>query len=88
MLASVTNSTPSSFITLSFLSIICFSSFILGIPYLKSPPILSALSYTVTRWPLWLSWSATASPEGPEPMTAILFPVLAFGGLGPASPLA
>ena len=50
--ALVTNSMPSSFIISSFLSIICFSSFILGMPYLKSPPIRSALSYTVTLCPL------------------------------------
>ena len=67
---------------------ICFSSFILGIPYLNNPPILSALSYTVTLCPLELSWSATARPDGPEPTTAILFPVLTFGGLGPARPFA
>ena len=84
--ASVTNSTPSSLITSSFLSIICFSSFILGIPYLNSPPILSDLSNTVTIWPLVLSWSAAASPAGPEPTTAIRFPVLTLGGLGPAQP--
>ena len=86
--ASVTNSIPSAFITSSFLSIICFSSFILGMPYLKSPPILSALSNTVTLCPLVFSWSATASPAGPEPTTAILLPVLTFGGFGPAHPLA
>ena len=86
--AFVINSMPSFFITSSFLSIICFSNFILGIPYLNKPPILSALSYTVTLCPLELSWSATASPAGPEPITAILLSVLTFGGFAPASPCA
>ena len=64
------------------------SSFIFGIPYMSRPPTRSSLSYTVTSWPLWLSWSAAASPEGPEPMIATFLPVLTFGGFGAAYPFA
>ena len=71
-----------------FLSIICFSSFIFGIPYISNPPTLSARSNTVTLCPRLLSWSAAASPEGPEPITATFFPVLIDGAFAAAKPLA
>ena len=60
----------------------------LGIPYLNNPPTLSLLSNTVTLCPLVLSWSATARPAGPDPITAIFFPVLTAGGLAAAQPFA
>ena len=59
----------------------------LGIPYVKSPPILSSLSKTVTLCPLLFNWSAAARPEGPEPIIAIFLPVLIVGGLEFANPL-
>ena len=74
-----TNSTPSSFIRFMRRSIIFFSSFMFGMPYIKSPPALSSLSKTVTLCPRRLSQSATASPLGPEPITAIFFPLRVLG---------
>lgn len=45
------------------------SSFMFGIPYIRSPPGRSELSKTVTECPRRFSISAQASPEGPEPTT-------------------
>mmetsp|Transcript_7566 Transcript_7566/g.11986 ORF Transcript_7566/g.11986 Transcript_7566/m.11986 type:complete len:208 (-) Transcript_7566:1561-2184(-) len=64
----------------------CLSAFMLGTPYIIKPPTRSALSYTVTKWPALLSWSAAASPAGPEPMTATFLPVRTAGGLGTIQP--
>ena len=75
-----TNLTPSCFIISIRLCTTALSSFIFGIPYIKSPPGLSLLSYTVTSWPLLLSFSAAARPDGPEPITATFFPVRTLGG--------
>lgn len=58
-----------------------------GIPYIRSPPIRSFRSYTVTRCPALFSWSAQARPAGPEPMMAIFFPVRNEGGLGAIQPI-
>ena len=82
----VINSTPSALIISILRSITCFSSFILGIPYIRSPPTRSSRSYTVTRCPRLLSWSAAASPAGPEPMIATFFPVRTFGGFAAVKP--
>ena len=84
MSAPVTKATPSSSITLRFLSTTRFSSFMLGIPYINSPPMRSKRSYTVTQWPLLFSRSAAARPAGPLPTTATFFPVRTLGGWGPA----
>mmetsp|Transcript_67087 Transcript_67087/g.165503 ORF Transcript_67087/g.165503 Transcript_67087/m.165503 type:complete len:257 (-) Transcript_67087:1686-2456(-) len=62
------------------------SAFMLGTPYIISPPTRSARSYTVTRWPALLSWSAAAMPAGPEPMTATFLPVRMAGGWGLIQP--
>mmetsp|Transcript_9954 Transcript_9954/g.24532 ORF Transcript_9954/g.24532 Transcript_9954/m.24532 type:complete len:222 (-) Transcript_9954:255-920(-) len=56
-------------------TICCLSAFMLGTPYIIRPPTLHALSYTVTRCPALFSWSAAASPAGPDPMTATFLPV-------------
>ena len=50
-----------------------FSSFMLGIPYIRSPPIRSCRSNTVTLWPLRFRRSAAARPAGPLPITATVF---------------
>ena len=71
----VTNLTPSSAIRRTRRSTTCLSSFMLGMPYMSRPPTRSARSYTVTEWPARLSWSADASPAGPEPITATVLPV-------------
>ena len=42
----------------------------------------------MTAWPARLSWSAQASPAGPEPTTATFRPVRCFGGRGFAQPSA
>ncbi len=68
-------------------SIMCFSSFMLGIPYIRSPPSLSLRSNTVTLCPLLLSWSATARPAGPLPTTATVLFVRTLGGFAAASPV-
>ena len=52
-----------------------FSSLASGTPNRSSPPGPSSRSKTVTEWPLWLSSAATASPAGPEPITATVLPV-------------
>lgn len=38
------------------------SSFMLGMPYMSSPPTRSSRSYTVTLCPIWFRQSAAASP--------------------------
>ena len=43
-------------------------------------------SNTVTRCPARFNWSAAASPAGPEPTTATVFPVRAAGGSGRIQP--
>ena len=65
-----------------------FSSFMLGMPYMSSPPTRSARSYTVTLCPRLLSRSATDRPAGPEPTTATVLPVRAGGGTARMAPLA
>ncbi|RNA35416.1 urease accessory [Brachionus plicatilis] len=40
------------------------------------------LSNTVTKCPTLFSWCAAARPAGPEPITAILFPVRCLGNSG------
>ena len=62
------------------------SSFMLGIPYIRSPPTRSSRSKTVTLWPAWLSWSAQESPAGPEPITATFLPVRISGMRGVTQP--
>ena len=68
------------------LTISILSAFMLGTPYIIKPAARSARSYTVTRWPALLSWSAAARPAGPDPMTATFLPVRLTGGLGTISP--
>ncbi len=63
------------------------SSFMLGMPYISRPPGRSARSYTVTVWPALLSWSAAASPDGPDPMMATVLPVRTAGGCGTIQPI-
>ena len=67
--------------TTSFLS-----SFMLGMPYISSPPGRSSRSSTVTAWPARFSCAAAARPAGPEPITATLLPVRAAGGSGTIQP--
>mmetsp|Transcript_24639 Transcript_24639/g.63137 ORF Transcript_24639/g.63137 Transcript_24639/m.63137 type:complete len:246 (-) Transcript_24639:1782-2519(-) len=62
------------------------SVFMLGTPYIMSPPARSARSYTVTSWPALLSWSAAARPAGPLPTTATRLPVRCMGGAGAIQP--
>mmetsp|Transcript_53404 Transcript_53404/g.169818 ORF Transcript_53404/g.169818 Transcript_53404/m.169818 type:complete len:240 (+) Transcript_53404:1053-1772(+) len=87
MLASVTKVMPSAAMrstrrcTMSILSV-----FMLGTPYIMSPPMRSARSYTVTEWPILLSWSAAARPAGPEPTIATFLPVRTAGGRGTIQP--
>ena len=80
--ALVMNFIPSCSISLTLRSTIFFSSFIFGIPYIRSPPIRSFFSYTVTLCPLLLSISAAARPEGPEPITATFLSDLTGGTRG------
>ena len=80
------NSTPSAAISSARRSTTDFSSFMLGMPYIRRPPTRSSRSKTVTEWPRRLSWSAAASPAGPEPTTATFLPVRARGGRGTMSP--
>ena len=67
--------------TTSFLS-----NFMLGMPYMRSPPGRSARSKTVTVCPALLSCSAQERPAGPEPMTATFLPVRARGCSGSTQP--
>ena len=78
-LALKTNLTPSSFMRLILRSTNFLSSFIFGIPYINKPPAKSSRSKTVTLCPLRFKESATASPLGPEPITATFFSVLTAG---------
>ena len=78
----VTNSTPSSLNKETRRSTTPFSSFMLGMPYISSPPMRSARSKTVTWCPSWFNWAAAANPAGPEPTIATRFPVRVFGGAG------
>jgi len=64
----------------------CLSSFMFGMPYMRSPPGRSARSKTVTVWPALLSWAAAESPAGPEPITATFLPVRARGASGSTQP--
>ena len=82
----VTNRTPSASSRATRRSTTSLSSFMFGMPYISSPPIRSARSKTVTRWPARLSWSAAARPAGPLPITATVNPVRASGGLGVIQP--
>ena len=68
-------------------STICFSNFIFGIPYMSNPPTRSERSYTVTECPRRFKYSATQSPDGPEPTIATVFPVRTSGGSGLMRPL-
>ena len=82
-------STPTLVLTLNFIpslmnkftlrSIIFLLSLKSGIPYRSSPPTLSSISNTVTECPALFNTSAVDNPAGPEPMTAIFFPVLCVG---------
>ena len=77
----VTKMMPSSAKTSTRRWTMSFSNFMLGMPYMRSPPILSARSYTVTVCPAWLSCAALANPAGPEPTTATFLPVRVSGGV-------
>ena len=59
---------------------ICFSILKSGIPYRNNPPTFSSRSKTVTVCPALLSCWAAANPAGPDPTTAMVFPVLFLGG--------
>ena len=83
---SVTKRTPSSAISFTRRSTSPLSSFMLGMPYMSSPPIRSARSKTVTVCPALLSCWAAASPAGPEPTTATRLPVRTGGGCAFTSP--
>ena len=74
-----TNSTPSSRIRSTRRFTTLLSSFMLGMPYINSPPGFGARSNTVTEGPLPLSLSAAASPAGPEPTIATRLPLLISG---------
>src|SRR3989338_3026063 len=89
-------STPTSTLALNTMPPCCkilmrlssthFSSLKSGMPYLKIPPILSSRSNITTLWPALFNWSAHAKPAGPEPITAICFPVRTFGRKGLTKP--
>ena len=72
---------PSSINILTRLSIIDFSNLKSGIPYLNKPPIFSSRSYTTTLCPAKFNCCAAAKPAGPEPTTAIFFPVFSLAYL-------
>eukprot|EP00955_Chlamydomonas_euryale_P008651 92043-Chlamydomonas_euryale.AAC.1 len=57
-----------------------------GTPYIMRPPMRSERSYTVTVWPILLSWSAAAMPAGPLPTIATERPVRTSGGRGTIQP--
>mmetsp|Transcript_11490 Transcript_11490/g.22898 ORF Transcript_11490/g.22898 Transcript_11490/m.22898 type:complete len:252 (-) Transcript_11490:522-1277(-) len=82
MSAFVTNSMPSERRRSTRRSTVSLESFMLGMPYMRRPPMRSSLSKTVTECPIWLSSSAAASPAGPLPTTATVIPVLTFGTRG------
>mmetsp|Transcript_21023 Transcript_21023/g.39974 ORF Transcript_21023/g.39974 Transcript_21023/m.39974 type:complete len:208 (-) Transcript_21023:5404-6027(-) len=88
MFAFTTNLTPSASIrSTRRCTMFVLDAFILGMPYIISPPMRSARSYTVTLCPILFSWSAAASPAGPEPMTATFLSVRVRGGRGTIHPL-
>ena len=62
------------------------SSFMFGMPYISSPPMRSARSYTVTRCPARFNCAAHDNPAGPEPITATRLPVRVEGGCGVTQP--
>ena len=76
----VSNRTPSSAISPVRRETTSLSSFMFGMPYISSPPMRPARSYTVTRCPARFSWSAAARPAGPLPTTATVLPVRVSGG--------
>ena len=57
-----------------------------GIPNESKPPITESLSKTFTLCPALFNCCAAARPAGPDPITAIVFPVLSFGGLAVIQP--
>mmetsp|Transcript_5879 Transcript_5879/g.18048 ORF Transcript_5879/g.18048 Transcript_5879/m.18048 type:complete len:317 (+) Transcript_5879:443-1393(+) len=63
-----------------------FAVFMFGTPYIMRPPMRSERSYTVTVWPILLSWSAAAMPAGPLPTIATERPVRTSGGRGTIQP--
>ena len=81
------NLTPSASIIATRRSMNRFSSFMFGMPSAGGvrPGFLSR-SKTVTSCPRWLSWSAAARPDGPEPTMATRLPLLTSGicGFDPA----
>ena len=54
---------------------------------MSNPPTRSERSYTVTECPRRFKYSATQSPDGPEPTIATVFPVRTSGGSGLMRPL-
>ena len=86
MFVRVTNFTPDWHNNSTRRSTRHLSSFIMGIPYISKPPMRSARSYTVTSWPARFSWSAAASPAGPDPTTATVKPVRCCGWTGVTQP--
>ena len=82
-----TNLTPSASICLTRRrTTFCLSSFMLGMPYINSPPGLSARSNTVTLCPARFNCAAALNPAGPEPMTATFFPVRVLGASATTQP--
>ena len=57
-----------------------------GIPKRNNPPGLESLSNTVVVWPARLINCAAANPDGPEPITATVLPVLSVGSIGLIQP--
>ena len=53
-----------------------FSNLNSGIPSDNKPPITESLSKTFTLCPALFNCCAAARPAGPDPITAIVFPVL------------
>ncbi len=62
------------------------SSFMLGMPYISSPPIRSARSKTVTRWPAWLSCVGRGEPGRPAADDRHAEPVRDSGGSATIQP--
>ena len=87
MLTPVLKMIPSPAIRSSRLWTTFLESFMVGMPYMRSPPALLFLSYTVTMWPALFSWSAAARPAGPDPTIATRLPVLCLGGKALIQPL-
>ena len=57
-----------------------------GMPYIRSPPIRSERSKTVTVCPALFSCAAQARPAGPDPTTATRLPVRVAGVSGEIQP--